>query len=333
MDNSSLYRSSSILIIFFMLLFFSVISLKFGILNFSFYDIRDVLLKRESDFEIQFVIGDVRLPRIIVGTLCGGMFALSGSLLQCVLRNPMAAPDILGINSACSFFILLFTVIFSNYLNINILFYSSFGALVGFIVTVLSSIENKKMLQTKLIIIGIVVGALFQAFCQFIIMQTDEKLSSLVSFITGTLHPVTWLTVKQILIPSFIFIPAAFIMYRKLDMLLLSDETSSGIGFNPTKWKIIIIFVALFLAGISVSGAGSLGFIGLIAPNISRLIFGNFHKYNLIGSALIGSTITVFSDFLGRILFPPYEIPVGIITIIIGVPYFLYLMKNVNKHF
>jgi ABC-type Fe3+-siderophore transport system permease subunit len=332
MNSSSLHKSGSLFIIFSMLIFLSIVSLKFGILNFSLYEIRDVLLKKEVDFQIQFVVGDVRLPRIIVGILCGAMFALSGSLLQCVLRNPMAAPDILGINSACSFFILLFTVIFSNYLNINILFYSSFGALVGFIITVLSSIENKDILQTKLIVVGVAIGALFKAFCQFIIMQTDEKLSSLVSFITGTLYPVTWATVEQILFPAFILIPFALVLYKKLDMLLLSDEASLSVGFNPTKWKIIIIFVALFLAGVSVSGSGSLGFIGLIAPNISRLIFGNFHKYNLIGSALIGATITVFSDFLGRILFFPYEIPVGIITIIIGAPYFLYLMKNVKKY-
>ncbi len=332
MNSTFFHKSGSIFVIFFMLIILSIISLKFGILNFSFYEIRDVLLKKEMEFQIQFVVGDVRLPRIIVGALCGAMFALSGSLLQCVLRNPMAAPDILGINSACSFFILLFTVFFSNYLNINILFYSAFGALVGFIVTVLSSIENKKMMQTKLIVIGIAIGALFKAFCQFIIMQTDEKLSSLVSFITGTLYPVTWVTVEQILYPSLILIPIALVLYKKLDLLLISDEASSGVGFNPTKWKIIVIFVALFLAGVSVSGSGSLGFIGLIAPNISRLIFGNSHKYNLTGSALIGATITVFSDFLGRILFIPYEIPVGIITIIIGAPYFLYLMKNVSKH-
>jgi iron complex transport system permease protein len=88
----------------------------------------------------------------------------------------------------------------------------------------------------------------------------------------------------------------------------------------------------LALASVAVSGCGSLGFVGLISPNISKILFGSFHKFNLFGSALIGAVLTVFSDFLARVLFPPYEIPAGLITIIIGVPYFIYLMKKMRNH-
>ena len=256
------------------------------------------------------------------------MFALSGSLLQCVLRNPMASPDILGINSACSFFILLYSIYLFKIFDLSILVCSLFGALLGFLVTIFSSVEDKKLHQTRLIITGVAVGALFKALSQFLVMQSDEKLSSIVSFITGTLYLVNWETLKQIFIPSLILSIIPFFFHKKLDILLLSDEISNSIGFNVTKWKIIIIFCSLSLAAVAVAGSGSLGFVGLIAPNISKMIYGTFHKVNLFGSVVFGAGLTIFSDFLGRILFSPYEIPVGLITILIGVPYFIYLMKK-----
>jgi iron complex transport system permease protein len=300
--------------------------------NYSFLNLYEAVIKKNLEFENQFIIYDVRLPRIIVGILCGAAFALSGSLLQTVFRNPMAAPDILGINSACSFCILLFSIYLLKDLNLSFLLSSFIGALSGFLIAIFASIENKKIYHAKLIIVGIAIGVLFKSLCQFLIMQSDEKQSAFFSFITGTLYLVSWDTVYTIFIPSLLFIIISFFMHKKLDVLLLNEDVSNSIGFHVTKWKIIIIFISLALASVAVSGCGSLGFVGLISPNISKILFGSFHKLNLIGSALIGAVLTVFSDFLGRILFPPYEIPAGLITIIIGVPYFVYLMKKIKIH-
>lgn len=310
-----------------------IVSLMFGNTFYSFNSVLNTLLKHSSLPEVNFIIENVRLPRIFVGILSGALFALAGSLLQCALQNPMAAPDVLGVNSACSLFILIFSSIFENIISLNLIYYSVFGALVGFIVTLVCSMQNKKISQIRLIIVGVAMGTLFKACCQFFIMHSsDVKLSSFISFLSGTLHDSTWDIFKQIAIPSCLIIPCCIGLHKQLDILQLNDESAMSIGFNVSKWRIIVIFIALMAVGIAVTGAGGLGFIGLISPNISKILFGNSHKYNLIGSALIGSSLTIFADLIGRIIFHPYEVPAGLVTIIIGAPYFLYLMKNVNKY-
>ncbi|KAB8033555.1 FecCD family ABC transporter permease [Fluviispira multicolorata] len=326
--NKNIY----LFILFFLLLLLCYFYLMIGISSFSVLEVWNVLTNNKLISGTQFVVGDVRFPRVIIGILCGAMFAMSGSLLQCVLRNPMAAPDILGVNSACSLFILLFTFFIPNSFAFSNLIYAACGGCIGFFVTILSSLENKRINQTRLIIVGVAVGALFKACCQFIIMQSDERQSSLVSFLTGTLYHSSWNSVQQIIYPACFLIFITFFLYRQLDILLLSEETSSSIGFKVTKWKVIVILLALMLASVAVSGSGSLGFIGLIAPNIAKILFGYSHKYNLFGSCLIGATLTLLSDLIGRIIFPPYEIPAGLVSIIIGAPYFLYLMKNIGRY-
>ncbi|WP_186644277.1 FecCD family ABC transporter permease [Fluviispira vulneris] len=330
--DKAIYKNARLLSLLIFLLLLSYAYLMIGVTSFSISDVWNVLAKKVDLVGADFIVGDVRMPRVIIGVLSGAMFALSGSLLQCVLRNPMAAPDILGVNSACSLFILFFTFLFPNSFDLNNIIYAIFGGCVGFFITILASLENKKINQTRLIIVGVAVGALFKACCQFVIMQSDERQSSLISFLTGTLYHSSWNSVHQIIYPACLLIFITFFFYRQLDILQLNEESAASIGFKVTKWKIIIILLALMLASIAVSGSGSLGFIGLIAPNLARILFGSSHKFNLIGSCLIGATLTLFSDLIGRIVFPPFEIPAGLVSIIIGAPYFLYLMKNIGSY-
>nr|BFD32797.1 iron ABC transporter permease [Pigmentibacter ruber] len=321
-----------IMLYFFLLLFISTVSLKFGIENYSLKNIYLTLVNKNLEDQSFFILHDIRMPRIIIGAFCGMLFAVSGSILQSVFHNPMAAPDILGINSASSFFILLYTFYFSKFFELPTIYFSIFGAMLGFFLAIFFTIEKRQISQFRLIIVGIACGVLFKALCQFLIMQSDAKLSSILKFITGTLYHSTWKIIEQIFLPGCFFLLLAFLFLKKLDLLLLKDPDSKNLGFSPLPWKFIYILVALGLSATAVSGCGSLGFIGLISPNISKLFFGSQHKFNLIGSAFIGANITILSDFFGRIIFPPYEIPVGLITIILGVPYFLYLLKKTSKY-
>lgn len=314
------------------LLVFCTLYLMLGQVSFSINSVIHVLLKSSSVFEEQFIIGDVRLPRFIVGLLCGSLFAASGSLLQCVLKNPMASPDILGINASCMFFILLFTTILSNPLHLNSIYYSFFGAIIGFCMTLFASFQNQKIFQLRLIIIGISVSALFKTFCQFIFMQSDEHLSSLIAFFSGTLHTATWQTVNLILFPGLFLLFFCVLFLKQMDLLSLNENIAHGIGFHVSFWKCFLLLLALILAAIAVAGSGGLGFVGLIAPNISKIVFGYSYKNNLIGTYYIGGLLTCSADFLGRTIYPPFEIPAGLITIIIGAPYFLYLMKSSARH-
>lgn len=311
---------------------FCVLYLMIGQISFSIHSIFHTLLKISTTFEEQFIIGDVRLPRLLVGSLCGALFAASGGLLQCALKNPMASPDILGVNAACMFFILLFTNVMTNPFHINSIYYSLLGAITGFLITLASSWGHQKTFQLRLIVIGIAVGALFKTFCQFIFMQSDERLSSLVAFFSGTLHMTNWHTVNQIFFPGILLLFLCFFVLKQMDIISLNDTVAHSIGFHVNFWKIIFIILALILAAIGISGSGGLGFVGLIAPNISKIFFGYSYKKNFIGTCYIGALLTCFADFLGRTVYPPFEIPAGLITIILGAPYFLYLMKSGVRH-
>lgn len=298
-------------------------------MGFSYYSAPEVISCLFYN-QYNFAISDIRLPRLIMGVLCGTMFALSSSILQGIFRNRLASSETLGVNASSILFILFGVTLWNGSNTVQILLYSIAGALAGFALTLFASISNHKISHLRLIVIGVAISALFRAGSQFMLIQQDQKLAGYLAFVNGTLYTTTWQSIKIIIYPAIILIIICFCWIKQLDVLLLSDEVAESIGFKVTKWKILTITLALMLTAVAVAGVGSLGFIGLISPNISRLIFGYSHKYNLLGTALIGSGLTILSDTIGRIILVPFEIPSGLIGIIIGVPYFLYIMRNMR---
>lgn len=307
-----------------------IIALASLMIGYTFYTLPVVIncLFQKSH---EFAINDVRLPRLIMAVLCGTMFAFSGSLLQGIFRNRLASSETLGINAASILFVLLGITLFGGGQNVSILIYSIIGALCGFSITLVSSISKRNISHLRLIIVGVAISAFFRAASQFMLIAEDQKLAAYLAFVNGTLYTTTWHNIQIILYPALFLIGLSFCFTRQLDILLLSEDIASNIGFRVIKWKLIIIILSLLLTAVAVAGVGSLGFIGLISPNISRLIFGYSHRYNLLGSALIGSSLTILSDTIGRIILVPFEIPTGLIGIIIGVPYFLYIMRGMKQ--
>lgn len=322
-------KSHPILKLIILLTLVAIIAFASLMLGFSYYSVTDIgnyLIHGQYNF----VIADVRLPRLVMGALCGAMFALAGSIFQVIFRNQLASSETLGINAASILFVLFGITLYGSG-NANILIYSVIGALAGFAITLFASISNHKISHLRLIVIGVAISALFRAGSQLMLIQQDQKLSAYISFVNGTLYATTWHSIHLIMLPALSLIILCLCWCKQLDILLLSDEIAENIGFKVTLWKILTIILALFLTSIAVAGVGSLGFIGLISPNISRLIFGHSHKYNLPGSGLIGIGLTILSDIIGRIILAPFEIPSGLVGIIIGVPYFLYIMRSMRQ--
>ncbi|MDD3265864.1 MAG: iron ABC transporter permease [Burkholderiales bacterium] len=324
------HKINKLIILFITAITICYTSLMLGFTYYSITDVIDTLIYKQDINGSYFAIFDIRIPRMLMGVLCGSMFALSSSLLQSVFRNPMASSETLGINSASALFVLIGISLFGKSSEYSLLCYSLIGAALGFTITLFSSLDQGKILRVRLIIVGIAIGAFFKSASQFIMTFQDEKLSSFVSFLNGTLYSSTIESASAIIIPSIIVVSITFCCIKQIDLLQLSDDVAISIGFNVTRWKIIIIFLALLLTAIAVSCVGSLGFIGLISPNIARLIFGYSNKYTLLASSLIGIILTISADIIGRIIFIPYEIAPGIISIIIGVPYFLYIMRKLR---
>ena len=162
-------------------------------------------------------------------------------------------------------------------------------------------------------------------------LMNSEQLQGVLSWLNGELGKKSWAQVWYVAIYSVVGLVVAFLLHRCLDVLALGDKNTKSLGYNPNVLRLIISAVAVLLAGISTAYVGVIGFIGLIVPHISRMLMGSEHKRLIPFAALMGSTILLAADTIGRTIIAPYEIPVGVITTVFGGPFFLYLLRKDSK--
>jgi iron complex transport system permease protein len=305
----------------------SIAMLLYGKTNFSLSDLLHITPENKSDY---FILYDLRLPRLISSLYCGMLFALSGSIFQVVHHNPVASPDLLGVNATSIFTLLLFSNLFGS--EHGLFVYALLGAIIGFGLTLTLATRHKKIDAARLIIIGISISILFKAFSQLLVIQSKESIHSILHFLNGTLYQVSWESVGMASYPTLICITMCLFCARYLDVMALSPDSAKSIGMKLEFWQIFFIGLALVMSATAISTCGSLGFIGLIAPNIARLLLGYSHRYTLWASLLIGCILVLGSDLISRMMFYPLEIPTGIILIFIGTPIFIFLLKNVNRY-
>lgn len=285
------------------------------------------MTKQESN-----IILLLRAPRVIFGLLCGMGLALCGSIMQGITRNPMASPFTLGVSSAAAFGAAV-AIVFLNDNPATIMF-GAFSAtiLCAFIVFVCAL--KKDMDSLTMIIIGIALNYLFTALTSTLqYMTSDDKISAIIKWTFGSLNGVEWSNVWILL---GILIPTLLLSQRKAWILNLicncDDDYSISLGINPSKERLILGFASLILTAVIISTCGIIGFVGLAAPYISKRLIGNNHKYLLTHSMIIGGILILISDILGRTLFSPIIIPIGIILSYIGVPILINLiMKRGEK--
>ena len=273
-----------------------------------------------------------------MAVLVGTALATSGAILQGVTKNDLADSGILGINSGAA----LFVVMYMYFLNGNVYdgisdftiytmpIVALTGALFGaFLIYVLA--WNKGINSSRLLLIGIGINTAFLALLTvFQLKFTTQEFNRVVAWTNGSIWGATW---KYVLISApFVAVFGVFAFYksRYLDVLNLGDEMAIGLGVNVEKERRKLIVVAVVLAGVATSVAGSIAFLGLIAPHIARKLVGPAHKRLIPVSALVGAFILLVSDTIARNVFAPLEIPVGLVVSVIGVPYFIYLMIKTN---
>lgn len=178
---------------------------------------------------------------------------------------------------------------------------------------------------------GLAVGAIFQAATDYILVKYPLEASDTLTWLAGSLWGKGWDEVYGLLPWLIVLLPLAYTLQRKLDIMSLDEESSAGLGLSVKRMRTGLLAVSVALAASCVAAIGSIGFIGLLAPHLARRLFGNRHRYLLPGAAMIGALILVLADALGRGLRPPLEIPAGIVTAVIGAPYFLYLLLRERK--
>jgi iron complex transport system permease protein len=273
-----------------------------------------------------FVIYTLRLPRTLVAFLVGTALAISGTIFQGLTRNPLADPSIIGINAGASLAAVSVIVLFPS-APVYALPFSAFAGAALMAILIYSLAWNRGSSPILLILMGIGLSAIASAFTSLLItFGSIYDVSQALVWLAGSVYGRTWEQFFSVLPWIAVLVPAAFGLARHLNVLNLGEDVAKGLGSRVEWQRGLLLSVAVGLAGASVATAGTIAFVGLIAPHIGRQIVGNRHEGLLPISALIGGVLVVLSDFVGRTAFAPIELPCGVVTAAIGAPFFLYLL-------
>jgi iron complex transport system permease protein len=278
------------------------------------------------------VITSFRLPRIIVALLVGMSLAVAGGILQGMIRNPLASPDILGITGGAAAAVVGFLAIFSDKnhsLTVSIAWLplaAFIGAgIVAFLVYFLA--WKNGVSPIRLVLIGIGISTLMQALTTFLMVSGPIHQASQANiWITGTVYGSNWQNVLILAPWAVIFLIIALTAARILNIQELGDDVATGLGEKVQKHRFILLMISTALIGGSVAFAGGIGFVGLMAPHMARRMVGSSFGALLPTSALLGGILVMLADLIGRTLFSPLEVPAGVFTAGIGAPYFIYLL-------
>ncbi|MFD2609209.1 FecCD family ABC transporter permease [Deinococcus taklimakanensis] len=310
----------------------SVLALGLGAVQTPAADVLDVLFGRGDDLTRQLVL-ELRAPRILTALLTGAMFAASGAMMQGVIRNPLASPDIIGVGAGAGLAATLFLLAWPDAPAGGLPWAAFCGAWVGFGLVLLLSREwrglNRNRLHpVRLALVGVAVAAALGAWQQLILVRAPDGLGAALSFLTGTVYGADVGRVMRLLPWALVLLPASLLLSRTLDVLNLGEDLATSLGTRVNAARLLCLTVAVALAGAAVTGAGVLGFVGLLAPHLARLLVGGRHARLLPVAMLLGALLVLAADTLGRVLLPPLEVPAGIFTTLVGAPYFLYLLRK-----
>ena len=277
------------------------------------------------------IVWNIRLPRVFVGILVGMNLAVSGAIFQAVTRNELASPFILGVSSGAGLMILLTLVVFSG-LAAFLPLIASVGGAVAFLIVYVIAWKNGTS-TVRLVLAGVIVGTVFGSLQTAFFFFADDigVVQSAIAWTTGSLTGTDWEQVRMALPWTIVAMLLALISSRQLNVLLLGESTAKSLGMSVEKVRFALSGVAVLAAAASIAVAGIVGFVGLIVPHVVRNIVGSDYKQLVIGCVFVGPALMVAADVGARLALNPVQIPVGIVTGLVGGPYFLYLMRKQDK--
>lgn len=310
------------------LLFLTIFFTTIGSINLAFSEVWRALKIDEVSVE-RTIVHSMRLPRNIMAVLVGANLAISGILLQAVMKNPLADPGITGVSSGASVVAIFIILVVPSFIPALPLFAFIGGAIACVLVFLLA--WKNGIQPIRIVLAGVAVNAVLGGFISMLSILYSDRIQSALLWLNGSLAGSTWRDVGILLPYSVVGLIAGLFLIRSANVLQLGDEAAKNLGFNVTTTRLILSAVAVFFAGVTTSFVGIIGFIGLIVPHVARMLMGSDHKYTIPFSMVLGGLVLLIADTLGRSAFGPIEIPVGIITAIVGGPFFLYLLRK-SKH-
>ena len=280
------------------------------------------------------IITDIRLPRLIYSVLTGIGLSLVGLLMQTVTRNALADPYVLGVSSGAStgavFAIIMGGLPFLGQYNTPI--FAALGAALSIIMVLLC--VGKSNSPVKLILIGMGMTGVFSALTMMIIYgaKHEAQVRSAMFWLLGSFAGIQWGDLPLTAIIVTLFILYIYMFNQDLDVLLLGNHEAAQMGLSVKQLQLSIVIISSIVIATLVSKVGVVGFIGLIIPHLARIVGGPKHRNTLLFSALIGSIVMIWSDVLSRALYSPEEIPIGVLTSLLGAPLFIWIIMNRYKH-
>ncbi len=283
--------------------------------------------------EFDFIVRALRLPRIVIALVTGVALGTAGTILQGLTRNPLAAPEIIGITAGANVAAVLVAIVLPG-IPLVLMPVAAFGGAVVATAIVYALAWRGGMSPTRLILVGIGITMVGQAVVGGIINFAPVfRVTRVIGWLSGSVYGRGWVHLWPSLAWVVVLLPVAFVLSRRLDVLQLGSDVARGLGVKLERTRALLLLSSVALAAAAVAVAGPVGFVGLLAPHISRFLVPNTHTGLMPTAALVGGLMVLFADTIGRTVLAPIEIPVGVVTAIVGVPYFLFLLLRMQHEF
>lgn len=276
-------------------------------------------------------IYDLRFPRIFIAMLGGAATAVSGVLLQAVMKNPLADPGIIGVSSGASLVAVIVTAFFPSLFFLTPML-AFIGGLIAFML-VYSLSWNGGLSPLRIILVGVAVNALCTGLMSAFNSATGSSYTGVASIVNANITQKTWGDFQTLAVYAVIGLIASFFVTNQCNLLSLEDKTARSLGMNVTRSRIVISVTAVLLASISTAVVGAISFLGLIVPHIARLLVGSNHKVLVPYSILLGAFTLLLADTIGRTVASPYEISAAVVMSVIGGPFFIFLLRRSKQNY
>ncbi|MGY4690773.1 FecCD family ABC transporter permease [Salibacterium sp. K-3] len=323
-------RKGFVLLLLFMgfLLAFAA-SLVFGQTPITMEQAAQPFLSYNEDSTEHIVVRSDRLPRAVIASVTGASLAVAGALMQALTRNPLASPSIFGINQGAIFTVVIGVVFFSVSSLLPLMGLAFAGAAAAaVIVYFLGSLGRDGLTPVKIVLAGAAISALFQSYTQGILVLDEAGLQDVLFWLAGSVSGRT----LEMLLPLLPFIgtalAASMLIGRAVNLLVTGDDIAKGMGQHVGALKAFMGILIVLLAGSSVAVIGAVGFIGLVIPHVARFFAGNDYRWLLPFAALLGAVLLTSADVVARLLIMPQEVPIGVMTAIIGGPFFVFIARK-----
>lgn len=304
-----------------------ILAIRLGSVPISFKDIYSSIFHYNETLELMLV-RDVRIPRALAVLLTGGILGVTGSMIQGVTRNPIAEPSILGISQGATLVIAIFYATGITINTKNVMIASFIGALItGMIVLGFISKKANNQSITKILLAGTAMSTFFMSLTTIIGLLSNQ--SQMIGFwVSGGFRNASWADFRLVFVAGIIGLIIAILLAPKINILNLGDDVAIGLGQNPEKIRAVTLMVMIPMCAAAVAVGKNIAFVGLIVPQIVRKMLGEDYRKNIPCSFLLGAVLLTYADIAARMLFNPYEIPIGIFTALIGVPFFISVARK-----